>query len=155
MDFSHYRAFGAPDDDAAFEAAAPHLMPDGESRTWNNAIMELGGVACGKTPKCDQAGCPWREWCQAYETGDFTAPDVPTQPEFEGSRRQMRGRVVSVLKEYDELALDDLGPRVRVDYSPDGEYGREWLRELCDDLDADGLVDLLQRDGETVARLRA
>jgi A/G-specific adenine glycosylase len=150
-----YRAFGVPDDDAAFEAAAPHLMPDGESRTWNNAIMELGGVACGKTPKCDKAGCPWREWCQAYETGDFTAPDVPTQPEFEGSRRQMRGRVVSVLKEYDELALDDLGPRVRVDYSPDGEHGREWLRELCGDLDADGLVDLLQRDGETVARLRA
>ena len=149
-----YRAFGVPDDDAAFERAASELMPAGESRVWNNAIMELGGVACGKTPSCDAAGCPWREWCHAYETGDFTAPDVPTQPEFEGSRRQMRGRVVSILKEYDELVLDDLGPRVRVDYAPDGEYGREWLRGLVGDLADDGLVELADCDGEIVARLR-
>jgi A/G-specific adenine glycosylase len=115
--------------------------------------MELGGVACGKTPRCDEAGCPWRTWCRAYETGDFTAPDVPTQPSFEGSRRQMRGRVVRVLGEYDELALDELGPRVRVDYTPDGAYGREWLRDLVDDLAADGLVECEERSDETVARL--
>jgi len=160
-----HRAFDVPDDDAAFEAAASELMPAGESRVWNNAIMELGGVACEKSPKCDAAGCPWREWCRAYETGDFTAPDVPTQPSFEGSRRQMRGRVISTLKEYDELPLDDLGPRVRVDYVPggagstdgsgsDAEYGREWLRGLIDDLEDDGLVEAVEADGETVARLR-
>jgi uncharacterized alpha-E superfamily protein len=40
--------------------------------------MELGGVACKKTPRCDEANCPWRQWCHAYQTGDFTAPDVPT-----------------------------------------------------------------------------
>ncbi len=152
-----YRAFDVPDDDVAFEAVASALMPEGDSRVWNNAIMELGGVACGKVPECDAAGCPWREWCHAYETGDFTAPDVPTQPEFEGSRRQMRGRVISTLKEYDELPLDDLGPRVRVDYSPDGEYGREWLRGLLSDLEDDGLVSVNDSgDGhaEPVARLR-
>ncbi|WP_302080458.1 A/G-specific adenine glycosylase [Salinibaculum rarum] len=135
-----YRAFDVPDDDAAFERAATALLPPGESRVWNNAIMELGGVACEQTPSCDEADCPWREWCSAYASGDFTAPDVPTQPEFEGSRRQMRGRVVSVLKEYDELPLDKLGPRVRVDYVPEGEYGREWLRGLLSDLESDGLV---------------
>ncbi|MFB6166524.1 MAG: A/G-specific adenine glycosylase [Haloarculaceae archaeon] len=150
-----YRAFDVPDDDSAFEAAAAELLPAGESRVWNNAIMELGGVACEKAPKCDAAGCPWREWCHAYETGDFTAPDVPTQPSFEGSRRQMRGRVVATLKEYDELALDELGPRVRVDYTPDGEHGREWLAGLLSDLADDGLVELSEGDGETVARLRA
>ncbi len=125
--------------------------PKGESRVWNNAIMELGGVACEKTPSCDTAGCPWREWCHAYETGDFTAPDVPTQPEFEGSRRQMRGRVVSILKEYDELPLSKLGPRVRIDYG--GDFGEEWLRGLCSDLADDGLVELEERE-EWVARLR-
>ncbi|MFC4408625.1 A/G-specific adenine glycosylase [Haloarchaeobius iranensis] len=149
-----YRAFDVPDDDPTFERVAGGLMPAGESRVWNNAIMELGGVACEKTPSCDAAGCPWREWCHAYQTGDFTAPDVPTQPEFEGSRRQMRGRVVSVLKEYDELALDTLGPRVRVDYSPDGEHGREWLRELVSDLADDGLVELDESDEGLVARLQ-
>jgi len=149
-----YRAFGVPDDGAEFERIAGELLPEGESRVWNNAIMELGGVACEKTPRCDAARCPWREWCRAYETGDFTAPDVPTQPAFEGSRRQMRGRVVSALREYDELPLAELGPRVRVDYAPDGEYGREWLRDLLGDLADDGLVEIREREGEPVARLR-
>ncbi|WP_227131319.1 A/G-specific adenine glycosylase [Halorubellus salinus] len=150
-----YRAFDVPDDDDAFETAASDLMPAGESRVWNNAIMELGGVACEKTPSCDEAGCPWRRWCHAYESGDFTAPDVPTQPSFEGSRRQFRGRVVNVLGEHGELALDELGPRIRVDYAPDGEYGRDWLRGLLADLDDDGLVDIDDGGAEMTARLRA
>jgi A/G-specific adenine glycosylase len=147
-----YRAFGAEDDDEAFEETAQVLMPAGDSRVWNNAIMELGGVACQQRPRCDETGCPWREWCHAYQTGDFTAPDVPTQPSFEGSRRQMRGRVISALKEYDELALDELGPRVRVDYG--GEYGSEWLRDLLVDLEDDGLVDVLDGGDETTVRLQ-
>ncbi|MDG5775503.1 A/G-specific adenine glycosylase [Haloarculaceae archaeon H-GB2-1] len=149
-----YRVFDVPDDDATFERVANDLMPDGESRVWNNAIMELGGVACEKTPHCDEAGCPWREWCHAYQTGDFTAPDVPTQPSFEGSRRQMRGRVVKVLGEHDEMNLDTLGHRIRVDYTPDGEYGRVWLRELLSDLSDDGLVEVEGAEGETVIRLQ-
>ncbi|ELZ07199.1 HhH-GPD family protein [Halovivax asiaticus JCM 14624] len=144
-----YRAFDVPDDDEAFESVARELMPAGASRVWNNAIMELGGVACGKRPRCDEAGCPWRQWCHAYQTGDFTAPDVPTQPSFEGSRRQFRGRVVSVLSEYDELTLDELGPRVRVDYSPGGEYGRDWLRELCLDLADDELLTISDEPGSS------
>ncbi|ELY80131.1 HhH-GPD family protein [Natrinema pallidum DSM 3751] len=150
-----YRTFDVPDDDATFEDAANDLMPEGRSRVWNNAIMELGGVACEQTPRCDEAGCPWREWCHAYQTGDFTAPDVPTQPSFEGSRRQFRGRVIGTLREYDELELDALGHRIRVDYVPGGEYGRDWLTELLTDLESDGLVDLERdADGEHVARLR-
>ncbi|TYL38857.1 A/G-specific adenine glycosylase [Natronococcus pandeyae] len=148
-----YRAFGVPDDDAAFEEAANELMPEGRSRVWNNAIMELGGVACRQTPRCDEVGCPWREWCSAYASGDFTAPDVPTQPTFEGSRRQFRGRVIGTLREYDELELDTLGHRIRVDYAPGGEYGREWLEGLLSDLADDGLVDVDETGEKTVARL--
>jgi A/G-specific adenine glycosylase len=140
-----------PSDDV-FEEAARTLMPPGESRVWNNAIMELGGVACEKTPRCDEAGCPWRQWCHAYQTGDFTAPDVPEQPDFDGSRRQFRGRVVRALGEYGELTLDDLGPRVRVDYG--GDHGREWLHELLADLEDDGLVEVASEGDSAVARLR-
>ena len=149
-----HRAFGVPDDEDAFAAAAERLLPGGDSRAWNNAVMELGGTVCRPTPRCDDGPCPWRERCRAYETGDFTAPDVPTQPTFEGSRRQFRGRVVRALSEHDELVLEALGPRIRVDYAPDGDGGREWLRGLISDLVDDGLVETEERDGETVARLR-
>jgi A/G-specific adenine glycosylase len=148
-----YRAFAVPDDDDAFEQAAGQLLPDGDSRVWNNAIMELGGVACGKTPQCDEAGCPWRGHCAAYQSGDFTAPDVPTQPSFEGSRRQFRGRIVRVLGEHGEMDLDTLGHRIRVDYTPDGSHGREWLRDLLSDLADDGLIELEESGAETTARL--
>jgi A/G-specific adenine glycosylase len=147
-----FRAFDVPDDDPSFERVANELLSPGKSRVWNNAIMELGGVACRKTPHCDEGSCPWRAWCHAYERGDFTAPDVPTQPSFEGSRRQMRGRVVSVLREYEELTLSQLGPRIRVDYG--GEYGEEWLQGLLSDLEDDGLVSVEATAEGTVASLR-
>ena len=151
-----YRAFAEIHnaDDPDYETVANALMPPGESRIWNNAIMELGGVACQKTPRCDEEGCPWREWCHAYQTGDFTAPDVPTQPSFEGSRRQFRGRIVRVLGDHDEISLDTLGHRIRVDYTTDGEHGHEWLRDLLSDLSDDGLVEVEETVDETIARLR-
>ncbi|WP_254530876.1 A/G-specific adenine glycosylase [Natrinema gelatinilyticum] len=149
-----YRAFDVPDDDSAFETAARELMPNDRSRVWNNAIMELGGVACEQTPRCDEAGCPWREWCTAYASGDFTAPDVPSQPSFEGSRRQFRGRVIATLRAYDDLDLDTLGHRIRVDYTQDGEYGREWLEGLVTDLESDGLVEFDRNGDEFTVRLK-
>jgi len=145
-------------DEPPYEAVANALMPAGDSRVWNNAIMELGGTVCEQRPRCDERGCPWREWCHAYATGDFTAPDVPTQPEFEGSRRQFRGRVVRALGEHGALPLDELGPRVRVDYAPEGTYGRGWLRGILADLADDGLVELEESsddgDDTLVARLQ-
>jgi len=151
-----YRAFSEihNTEDPPYQQLADELLPDGRSRVWNNAIMELGAVACKKTPRCDEAGCPWREWCDAYETGDFTAPDVPTQPSFEGSRRQFRGRIIRTLREYGELSLDELGPRIRVDYTSDGDYGRDWLQDVLDDLSDDGLVQTLERDETTIAKLQ-
>ena len=151
-----YRAFAEihNSDDPPYEEVASTLIPAGESRMWNNAIMELGGVACQKTPRCDEAGCPWRKWCHAYRTGNFTAPDVPTQPSFEGSRRQFRGRIISTLSDETELGLDALGHRLRVDYEPDGEYGREWLRDLVADLAGDGLVAVEGGADTATVRLR-
>jgi A/G-specific adenine glycosylase len=148
--FAEIRNANDPD----YETVANALMPAGESRIWNNAIMELGGVACQKKPWCDEEGCPWREWCHAYQTGDFTAPDVPEQPSFEGSRRQFRGRIIRVLGEHDEMSLDTLGHRIRVDYSPDGEYGRDWILDLLSDLSDDGLVEVEETVDETIACLR-
>lgn len=150
-----YRVFQAirTADDPQYDGLANTLMPEDRSRVWNNAIMELGAVACQKTPRCDEAACPWRPWCDAYATGDFTAPDVPTQPAFEGSRRQFRGRVVRALQNHNELSLAELGPRIRVDYTSAGENGEEWLRDLLRDLADDGLVEMEERNEEIRVRL--
>ena len=148
-----YRAFSVSDEKGAFEASAGELMPAGRSRAWNSAIMELGGTTCEKSPRCEEAGCPWREWCDAYASGDFSAPDVPTQSPFEGSRRQFRGRIVETLRTQEALALDELGPRIRVDYAPEGTYGRAWLRGLLADLADDGLVEVGENNGKIVVRL--
>ncbi len=135
-------------DDPPYEAIATALMPEHKSRIWNNAIMELGGVACQPTPTCDEMSCPWRTWCHAYQTGDFTAPDVPTQPPFEGSRRQFRGRIIRTLDAHGELPLTELGPKIRVDYTPTGDHGRQWLEGLVADLHEDGLIDTIETDGD-------
>lgn len=150
-----YRVFQAirTADDPPYDGLANTLMPEDRSRVWNNALMELGAVACQKTPRCDEAACPWRPWCDAYATGDFTAPDVPTQPAFEGSRRQFRGRIVRALQNHNELTLAELGPRIRVDYTPAGENGEEWLRDLLRDLADDGLVEMEERNEEIRVRL--
>lgn len=133
-----------------YRETAEQLLPPNDSRIWNNAMMELGGTVCTADPQCDAGNCPWRRWCTAYETGDFSAPDVPSQSTFEGSRRQYRGRIIGVLGEFEELSLDELGPRIRVDYTPDGDNGQEWLQGLIEDLADDGLVE--QSNG--VVRLR-
>ena len=44
VNVAHNRAFDVPDDDSEFERVAAEVMPEGESRVWNNAIMDLG---CG------------------------------------------------------------------------------------------------------------
>ncbi len=147
-----YRAFGVPDEAPEFTRVANELMPPDQSRVWNNAIMELGGVACQSTPRCDEAACPLRRWCQAYRTGDFTAPDVPTQPSFDGSRRQYRGRIIRRLATTNGIPLDRLGPAIRVDYGTDGA-DREWLEGIITDLESDGLVRQEQRADTTIVRL--
>ena len=148
-----HRAYSVPDADSAFEAAANRLLPTDRPRDWNEAMMELGGTVCEPAPRCEEAPCPWRDRCDAYASGEFSAPDVPTQAAYDGSRRQFRGRVVRALEEADELPLSRLGPRVRVDYAPDGQHGRHWLRDLLADLAEDGLVEVDEGDGEAVARL--
>ncbi|AWB27836.1 HhH-GPD family protein [Halococcoides cellulosivorans] len=141
-------------DDPPYDALIEELLAPDRPAAFNNAIMELGGVACTPTPACDDAACPFRSHCHAYRTGDFTAPDVPTQPAFDGSRRQFRGRVLRTLAD-GPRPVDAVGHAVRVDYDPAGDPGREWLDGLLDDLERDGLIERRESDGERVVALRS
>lgn len=52
----------------------PHL-PHDQPGAFNEAMIELGAVVCGKKPACDL--CPVNDYCQAYQQGkvaQFPAP---------------------------------------------------------------------------------
>jgi A/G-specific adenine glycosylase len=92
-------------DELAASATEPWL--------WNQTVMELGAVICGRRrPDCDR--CPVRAGC-GWSASGRTGPDPADgsagvgkgQSRFEGSDRQGRGRLVDALR-LGSVAADDL-----------------------------------------------
>ncbi|MEO0491894.1 MAG: A/G-specific adenine glycosylase [Actinomycetota bacterium] len=83
------------------QARADALAPDDQPWHWNQSIMELGALVCTKrSPAC--AECPVHRWCGWRGVGDdpavgSAAVSTP-QARFEGSDRQLRGRLVDALR---------------------------------------------------------
>jgi A/G-specific adenine glycosylase len=98
------------------------LPPDERSATVVSAgLMELGAVVCtARTPRC--GSCPVRDACawQAAGRPDYTGPRRPVQG-FAGTDRQVRGRLLDVLRGADgpveraalDAAWDDAAQRDR------------------------------------------
>lgn len=88
------------------EATALHLLPRGEATRWNPALMDFGAAVCTPRPHCD--ACPLTAVCAAYPrfAAGATAEPVRTQPRFEGSDRQWRGRILGALREADLRTAD-------------------------------------------------
>ena len=94
------------------QALADDLVPEGEGWAWNQALLDVGAVVCGKpTQSC--AECPLRPWC-AWAARGRTTPDPADgsagtgnlQSRFEGSDRQGRGRLVDALRRAPVAAVD-------------------------------------------------
>lgn len=68
------------------------------ARLFNAAAMELGAVVCtARAPRCD--ACPVAAWCEWRGSGyPDNAPTVRRQAAFEGSDRQVRGRIMALLR---------------------------------------------------------
>ena len=83
------------------QTRADALAPVDQPWLWNQSIMELGALVCTKrSPACDT--CPVQPVCAWRGEGDdpavgSAAVSVP-QPRFEGSDRQLRGRLVDALR---------------------------------------------------------
>ena len=54
---------------------ARRLLPEGEARRHNQAMMELGALVCGKKPRCGQ--CPLARFCTALHLGIVHERPVP------------------------------------------------------------------------------
>lgn len=114
----------------ALAAALVSAASDGAA--WAAASMELGAIVCTRRePSC--GSCPLRRSCRWQAEG---APEHPvprrTQPRFEGSDRQARGRMMRLLRDsHASVSRDELLATV--------EDPQQAQRALAS-LEADGLV---------------
>jgi A/G-specific adenine glycosylase len=132
------RAFPAPSVTAAERATATSLLPAVDAHHWAAATMELGAVVCSaRSPRCD--ACPVSDLCRWRAAGypEYDGPPRRGQA-WDGTDRQVRGRLMAVLRDADGPV-----PKPLLDAAwPDAEQ-----RERClDSLVADGLVDPLGDD---------
>lgn len=87
----------APKDLTDMEALLPAQDPD--AAVFNAAAMELGAVIClPRAPRCDD--CPIARFCEWRGAGypDNAPKKRPKQAKFEGSDRQVRGRIMALLR---------------------------------------------------------
>ena len=90
---------------AAERALATRILPAGTERSvgWNQAVMELGALVCtARSPRCAQ--CPLQDAGCAWVAAGRPAPEEDTRRRqaFEGTDRQLRGRIMALLREHGE-----------------------------------------------------
>ncbi|WP_277209266.1 A/G-specific adenine glycosylase [Isoptericola croceus] len=115
-------ALPAPSYTAAERALAASLVPDDDetAAAWAAASMELGALVCtARAPRCE--ACPLRAACAWRLAGfppDEHAARRRTQA-WEGTDRQVRGRVMAALRGADapvpRALLADAGPAAQLD----------------------------------------
>ena len=82
---------------ADLEEILPHDRA--EAATFNAAIMELGAVICtARAPRCE--ACPIADSCRWAAAGypDNAPEKRPKQARFDGSDRQVRGRIMALMR---------------------------------------------------------
>lgn len=52
---------------AIIRQEARRFLPEGQARAYNQALMELGALVCGKSPRCPL--CPLSPWCESHKKG--------------------------------------------------------------------------------------
>ncbi|MBU6245491.1 MAG: A/G-specific adenine glycosylase [Actinomycetales bacterium] len=76
---------------------AAALADHPQSSTWSAAVMELGALVCtASRPACH--ACPIEAACAWRAAGYPAAPAPRRQARFEGSDRQVRGRIMALVR---------------------------------------------------------
>jgi A/G-specific adenine glycosylase len=116
----------------AEQAAALDLMPADAPSHYSVAVMELGALVCtARDPKC--AACPVSDECSWLLAGRPAGASARKVQTYAGTDRQVRGRLLAVLR-----AAPDLVAKPELDVVWDDEMQRE--RSLSG-LIEDGLVE--------------
>lgn len=131
---------GAPMTATVVQRLADALVPPGEGWAHNQTVLDLGATVCtARAPRCDV--CPIAHGCAWHDAGHLepdpartTAGTSRPQSRFEGSDRQLRGRIIAVLRN---------GPvRRRELAGVVGSIQTERVRSVVDGLVVDGLAQI-------------
>ncbi len=122
-------------------AAAAAFLDREDPGGWNQALMDIGRELCRPSPRCE--ACPLRRGCRFRAAGRPGAPPTRRQAPFEGSARQVRGRIVAALRDRPSATLMTLVTAADV--------AEPRVLAAIDGLMRDGIV---QRDGPGVPAAR-
>jgi A/G-specific adenine glycosylase len=131
-------AFPAPSVTARERELAKSLMPLEDAHRWAAATMELGALVCtARAPRCN--ACPLADRCR-WRAAGYPEHDGPPRrgQAWAGTDRQVRGRLLEVLREADGPV-----PKERLDAVWDDDAQRE---RCLDSLVTDGLVEPVTDD---------
>jgi A/G-specific adenine glycosylase len=120
---------------------AADVLPRTNAAAFNQAMLDLGAQFCRAAPRCEE--CPLAVHCAWHQVGGedpapLSAGVSRSQSPFEGSNRQLRGRVLNALR--------------------DRPHSRRELDTLFAGVDADRgdvVLEGLERDGLITRRTRS
>ena len=124
------------------QAVADELVPDGVGWEWNQVLMDLGATVCRPAPRCAEcpvaAGCTWHLAGQpAPDPAAGSAGVSTSQPPYDGSARQARGRVLHALASGPATAASSRRRSSTV-LSPTGSWSAS--RKPCDCRDSGAVI---------------
>jgi len=138
------RQFPAPALTAAETRRLERLVPDepAAAATWAVASMEMGALVCtARAPRC--GACPVASLCRWRLDGAPVQDGVRRGQPWAGTDRQVRGRILAVLR----AASEPVPAGVLAGAVPDGDLSDRAQRDRSlDALVADGLVEPLSGD---------
>lgn len=89
------RALAPEAEDRALAGIGRQLALASDPWAMVQASFDFGALVCRAVPQCE--GCPWRTHCAWDHDRPDPAPSRRRQSPFEGSHRQLRGQIVSLL----------------------------------------------------------
>lgn len=95
---------------------AGRLLPKGKAYEWNQALMDYASSELKKEKI-----------------------PIPKQSRFHGSNRYYRGQIIKLLIQEQRVKRQDLGRRIKPDFSPDDEA---WFMTMLTDLEREGFISI-------------
>jgi A/G-specific adenine glycosylase len=130
---------------------AKEILPQRNSYSWNQGLMELGALICtSSSPRC--LDCPLKSVCpSAFSVRRGRRKSLRPEPGRDGlPNRIYRGRIIEALRNLNgrgSIPSRELGKRVKTRFTA---KDLPWLHKLLSGLERDGLIRMRIRSGNRI-----